>query len=355
MRRALGPSLCLGLATSACASGDGSDSAGDSAGQAARAYELAPYEDPVDPEAEHLLATALATVEAPVLHELTPDLQTAWSWAGNGAGAMGAWREEDGQTTYSRVGLPPAWTSSIEQIDAEGQVIWGLDDLFVAGIGFSHGVVRTPSGRYIALDTAAGELVAFDEDGTVAWTTPAGTPDEPVSPNGIALRVDPDDPEGPVHLAVSTLGRLDDSGTHGLVRFLLPDPDEPPEEVFRVLLAEQAGETTWPHGPRFQDDGTLTVCHSAAGQVVAFDEVGAEAWRMPEEPGSLFAFPRDAVFLSDGSLVVADAGQELIRVADPLGEPQVVAAVALPGVFSVGRVDCGEGGGVPCLSGGPLP
>ena len=65
----------------------------------------------------------------------------------------------------------------------------------------------------------------------------------------------------------------------------------------------------------------------------------------------MFAFPRDAVFLSDGTLVVADAAAEVVRVADPHGEATVVGATQTPGVFGVSRVVCGDGEGVPCLGG----
>jgi hypothetical protein len=106
--------------------------------------------------------------------------------------------------------------------------------------------------------------------------------------------------------------------------------------------APEDAEGSWPHGPGVLDDGTITVALSARGQVVGLRD-GAQDWRVPELPGAV-AFPRDAAFLPDGTLLLADGATELVRVADPFGAFEVVDAVAAPGIYCIDVVDCAEGG-----------
>ncbi len=302
---------------------------------------LPAFDDPLDDTEVHLLATAIPPAqEGPVLMELTPSLEPIWEWEGNGAGAMGARREEDGRTTYARVALPPAYSSSVEQIDADEQTVWRHEDLFFAGVGFSHGVVRTPAGRYIALDTSGGDLVAFDEDGEIDWIWPVG---EELTPNGIALHSDAD---GLVHLGVTALRRNEALDT--VLHLTLPDEDVIPQELVRAELGS-TDAPVWPHGPRFDAEGRLSYCASTSGQVVGLDDNGEETYRIPEAGRAALTFPRDAAFLPDGSLVVSDAGLQLLRVADPFGDFEIVGAFSMPGTFSVGPVQCGQGGGLPCM------
>lgn len=308
---------------------------------------FAAFEDTVAPTSIHLLASSLPARQGlgQALVELDPTLVSTWSWEGEGSGAQGAWREADGSTVIARTSLPPAYASGVDKIDADGHLVWSRDDLFSIGLGFTHGVVQTPDGLYLTLDSTGGDLVAFAEDKDPLWIYPVGTPMDPGIPNGIAIGQDAD---GNVVLAITKLARSDEIGLDELILLDLPDPEGEPVERWRTTIAVGASRA-WAHGPRFQGPNLLTVCHSLAGRIVAFDLDGTELWRIPEEGIPRLGFPRDALFLEDGSLVVSDAALEVLRIADPMGAFEVVGAVEVPGVFAVAPITCGAGGGLPCL------
>lgn len=306
-----------------------------------------PFDDPLDPDAEHILAASVILSSGHALAELRPDLSAVWTHDLElGSGAQGAARLADGSTVYSHVQAPPVYDSAIELIDASGALRWSYDELFL--LGFSHGVAATPAGDFVTLDTIGGKILSFDTSGAELWSLRVSDETGAYRPNGLSLREGED---GVVHVAVTLLEATDSGEADALALYTLGERTELPTLAWRVPVATRSGDGAWPHGPRLREDGTLMACHSANGQVVGYDLAsGAELWRLPEdEAAPRFAFPRDALFLSDGSLVVADAGSELVRVSDPFDAFEVVAAATTPGIFGISPVICGEGGGLPCL------
>lgn len=305
------------------------------------------WTDTVDPDAEHLLATSLVFQDGHALIELRPDLTPVWTLdLPPDSGVQGGERLPNGDTVIARVQTPPVYVSTFDRIDADGAVLWSVDDL--ALVGFSHGVQATDAGDYIGLDTVGGAVIGFDEAGTELWHVLVSDAGEQLRPNGLHVW---DAGGGITYVAVSELGAISGQDTDQVALYVIPSAGATPERLWRVPAMAWGGQGAWPHGPRIDPEGTLTVCHSASGQIVGYDlGTGEELWRLPEtgDPAR-FAFPRDAVFLSDGSLVVADAGAEVVRVADPFGAFQVVAAVPAPGVFGLSPIACGAGGGLPCL------
>ncbi len=309
----------------------------------------APFEETLDPASMHLLATALPSFSGmPALVELDLAFEERWRFELLLGGAEGAWRLEGGDTVFAATNIVDSMASSVVRIEADGTLVWDYDDLFLAGLGFSHGVVATPSGDWITLDTTGGRLVSFDEDGNTLWTYDFHEAGEPGSPNGIATHTTSDDR---TLMAVSALDRSEGVGEHQLVLLEWSARDQPPVELWRWALQQSEG-MVFPHGPRITDDGLVLICLSSLGQVVALDLEGQEQWRIPAaERGHALAFPRDAWFLADGSLIVADGASELVRVHDPFGAFEIVSAVSVPDIFSVHPVVCGEDEGLPCLGG----
>jgi hypothetical protein len=318
---------------------------------------LAPFDsgtelfvETLEPDAVHLLATSLPSFDDdPTLLELDLALEPTWSFHREAGGAQGAWRVEDGDTVLAAVTMPPDFSSSIMRIDPQGALVWDHPGLFLAGLGFAHGVVATPEGDWIALDTTGGRLVSFTEEGQELWSYAFDQHGEPGSPNGVAIHRHPE--QGAL-LAVSLLARSSAAGSQQLALLELRGPGEPPVERWRLAVQEREG-AAFPHGPRFTEEGELLLCLSSLGQILGLDLDGQERWRLPAaERAAALAFPRDAWFLPDGSLVVADGAVELLRVHDPQGAFELVGATSVPEIFSVHPVICGEGGGLPCLGGG---
>ena len=123
----------------------------------------------------------------------------------------------------------------------------------------------------------------------------------------------------------------------GVVESVGIDTDRRGRAVVRFGRGERAEEI-------FQDVRDQIRRHVSVGYLIHDAEPsgvrdGEEVWRIPEEPGAM-AFARDAVFLPDGSLVVADAAAEVLRVADPFGSFTVVDSRRAPGVYCVEALDC---------------
>ena len=305
------------------------------------------FVDTLDPDGLHVLVSSDIFLDGAALVELRPDLSP--SWVGElepESGALGAVRLADGDTVFPHVQSPPAYVSAFERMGPDGELRWSLSDLTL--IGFSHGVQVTRDGTYIGLDTVSGRIIAFDEAGALLWSVDVDVEGVSHNPNGLSVL---DDGAGPVLIATTLLERSGSGLPDLLALWEAPDAQSPPVLRWRVEVADRTGDGAWPHGPRLAPDGTLTACHSANGQIVGYDPVdGTELWRLPETgEEARFAFPRDALFLEDGSLLVADAAAELIRIADPFGASQVVGAVALPGLFGLTPIPCGPDGGLPCL------
>lgn len=308
-----------------------------------------PFVETLDADAVHLLTTSLPSFasQATAL-ELDLRLEPTWSYHRDTGGAQGAWRADNGDTVLSAVIMPPDFSSSVMRVDPQGELVWERDDLFLAGLGFAHGVVATPEGDWIALDTTGGRLVSFTEQGEELWSYPFDQHGEPGSPNGIDIHQHPE--EGTL-LAVSMLARGAALGSQQLVLLEHRGGGEPPVERWRLAVEEQEG-AVFPHGPRFTQEGTLMISLSSLGQILGLGLDGEERWRIPGAGrAAALAFPRDALFLPDGSLVVADGAVELLRVHDPFGAFEVVGATSVHEIFSVHPVVCREDGGLPCLGG----
>jgi outer membrane protein assembly factor BamB len=310
---------------------------------------LPPFEETLDLEAWHLLFTALPSyrTQSHALLETNLAMEERWVHDVDEGGAMGAWRFDDGSTVFGESHFPPNFASAATAIDAQGETLWRHTEIFLLSIGFTHGVVPTPEGDFIALDSIGSRIVSFDVAGTLLWTLDST---DSAMPNGITVRTND---EGRTLLGVAERRKTNmDEIADRLILYELQGREVPPRERWRVQLRTEDGRGLIPHGAHFQEDGTLLVCESAGGQVLAFDEEGDALWRLPGADALVrFAFPRDALFLPDGSLVVVDGEDEAFRIWDPFGAFEIVSAIKIPGVFSVHLVPCGEGGAHPCLGG----
>ncbi len=306
--------------------------------------------DTADPGGYHLLTSSLLNEpsDGHALTELDANLGVAWTHDIQTGGAMGAWRLDNGDTVYTNSGLPPDLYSTVEYLDTGGNLLWSYSDVFLGGAGFSHGVVATAAGDFIVLDTFGSRVVSFDTTGDILWEFETTQDDQASYPNGLGIRTGSD---GTERMAITLVEKSSAQGQDQLVMYQMAGRQDPPSELWHITMEDANGERYWPHGPHFQDDDTLLVCLSALGQVRAYDLAGGEIWRAPADGGSAtLAFPRDATFLPNGDLVVADAGAELLRIADPLGDLQVTAAVQVSGIFSVRLLVCGDDSQLPCLN-----
>jgi len=335
------PSGDTGDSASGDSSGSGDSGSGDSDSSDTNGgdTDTAPFvwEDTLDPDAVHLLvgSTPGEGNDGHPLEELAADFSPRWALDfGDTSGTAGAIRHPDGSTVYARTWPPPTLTSALEAVDADGARLWSLDSFF-APTSFVHGVVETPDGDFLVADTTQARVVAVDATGAELWELSWAESGAAHWPNGIALATGDD---GVTRLAVTLLYEGgDDTSDHVELWRLGARGDVPTREWSWPPEGVDATQT-WTHGPQILADGTVTAALAGRGQVVGIRD-GAVAWTIPPEPGAL-GFPRDAVFLPDGSLLLADAASELLRVADPFGAFVVVAARSTPGIYSVGVLDC---------------
>lgn len=276
----------------------------------------APWEDSLLPGAHHLLVHSTPGSGGPMIEELGTDLSDRWSFLSpDGSGSAGGIRHDDGRTTFARTWPPPTLSSAIDTIDADG-VLVGTLDAFFSAISFVHGIVETTDGDWIVADTLASRLFCTTPEGELRWTLEWETR----WPNGISLADD--------RLAVTLLNQTGDDETDAVELWRLSDP---PELEWQWTSAE-----AWPHGPHVDDTGQVTLALAASGQIATLAG-GEEKWR---SPAGALAFPRDALPLPDGSILVADAAAEVVRIADPQGAFRVVASRRAPGVYGFGLLDC---------------
>lgn len=292
-----------------------------------------PWVDPLDPDDVHILVGSTPGEGSGwgALEELGADFSDRWTLAfDDDAGTAGAIRHPDGSTTYARTWPPPALGSAIETVDAQGALLDSVNSFF-ARVSFVHGLVETPAGDWVIADTLAGRVISVDTAGTVLWElTWSG-----IWPNGVAITTDD---EGVTRIVVTFLYQSGSDTTDRIDVWRLGGRTEEPTREWTWPADGDDATGTWPHGPHFLPDGTVTAMLAGRGQLIGLRE-GEEVWRIPEEPGAM-AFARDAVFLPDGSLVVADAAAEVLRVADPFGSFTVVDSRRAPGVYCVEALDC---------------
>lgn len=304
-----------------------------------------PFVETLEPDATHFVVSSSPVPGDPghPLAEFAQDLSLRWFHDPEGDdGVAGATRFVNGDTVYVRSPLPPGFGSTVERVDAAGGLLWSNADI-LDGLSFAHGLVYHPDGYYIAVDTSGFRIVAFEEDGTNLWTASLTDTDGAWLPNGIDLRVD----EDVVRIAVSSLSVSGAQNADRVAVYRLGSRDELPELEWQFEGEPGEAERLWPHGPQFLTSDRVLVNLAARGQI-AIVEGGELAPGYPARPGVL-AYPRDTLVLDDGTWLVADAATELLRIYDPFGRFEVVAAVAVPGVFGIDRLDCAAGGGLPCL------
>ncbi|MES2644582.1 MAG: hypothetical protein V4850_34160 [Myxococcota bacterium] len=306
-----------------------------------------PFVETLDPHVMHVLATSTPAPGDPghAVTELSVTLDVQWAVdLDPGAGTAGAVRFENGDTVYVRSSLPPNFVSALERVDAAGALVWSQDAFFSGALSFAHGVVLTPDGDYVIADPIVSRVFGVSEAGEVLWELPFRSDAGTWHPNGLDLQTDA---EGVTRIALSELVAPDSRRGERVEVYRLGGRTDTPTLEWSFEGGVGTAERLWPHGPRFMADGSVLVSWAALGQLARV-EGGTEDWRVPEEPGVL-AFPRDAVVLPDGSWLVADAAQEVLRVHDPLGAFEIVDAAYVPGVFGLTAVTCGSGGGLPCL------
>ncbi|MDP2309386.1 MAG: hypothetical protein Q8P18_25420 [Pseudomonadota bacterium] len=311
-------------------------------------HDTAPaFVETLDPDQLHILAASSPALGDPghPLAELSLDLEVRWSVDfDNGDGTAGAVRFDNGETVYVRTALPPNFFSSLERVAADGTLLWTQHAFFSDNLSFAHGLVRTPDGDYLIADTILSRVLSVSEEGVVQWELSFRDEGGARLPNGIDLQTDS---SGVTRIVVSQLVPGSAARSDQIEVYRLGGRTELPTLEWSFVGGSGPTERLWPHGPRFMEDGTVMVSYAARGQIGHLVE-GVEEWRVPEVPGVL-AFPRDTVVLPDGSWLVADAAEEVLRVHDPLGRFEIVGAAYVPGVFGLTSVTCGEGGGLPCL------
>ena len=322
------------------------DSAMDSASE--EGADTAPFVDTLDPDQLHILTVGSPTPGDgghPVA-ELSADLQRRWSVDfDNADGAAGAVRDASGGTTYVRASLPPLCHSALERVGPDGALIWSQNAFFAGNLSFAHGLVQTPAGDYILIDTILSRVFSVSEAGEVLWDLSFGH-EQVRLPNGLDLQTDA---EGVTRVVVTELGNTVTKDPDRIEVYRLGGRTDVPTVEWTFVGGSGTEDRLWPHGPRFLDDGSVMVNYAARGQIAHFNG-GVEDWRVPETPGIL-AFPRDTLVLPDGTWLVADAAEEVLRVQDPMGIFRIVGAAYVPGVFGLRALECGAGGGLPCLGG----
>ena len=319
----------------ACAATDAVDS-----GPATRADDAkaAGFVDTLAPDAVHLLINSTPGTGAAghAIEETAVDFAARWVLdQSDGSGSSGTLRLPDGTTVYAHSWPPPDYGSALDAVDPEGNLLWQERDFFRNARAFVHGVVMTPDGDYILADTIESRIVAIDPTGTVLWEQ-SWREDVGVHwPNGITLRTDD---EGTTRLAVTLLYSVGDYTNDRVELWRLTSRLTPPTREWSWPPVGTDTHATWTHGPHIIEDGTVTAALSATGSIIGLRD-GERSWQIPPGPSPL-AFPRDATFLPDGTLLIADAASEVLRVADPFGAFTVVDSHTANGVYSIDLLDC---------------
>ncbi len=291
-----------------------------------------PWVETLAPDAFHVLvgSTPGEGTGAAALEELAVDNSLRFSLSfDDDAGTAGAIRNADGSTTYAKTWPPQALGSAIEAVNAAGELLWS-DDSYFSSFSFVHGLELGPQGEFIVADTTAGTVFAVTPEGEPLWSLNWQAGGVIHWPNGVHVATTT---SGETLMAVSLLvqaGAGDDRVEVYTIGTAGPEP----------RWTYEAGDASWPHGPHVEEDGSVLASLAARGQVIRLVD-GALDWTIPPEPGVL-AFPRDAVFLPDGSLLVADAASDLLRIGNPMSTFEVVGARATSGIYGLDVLDCAE-------------
>ena len=286
---------------------------------------------------EHLLLTGQAPYKDQQLAgvwEADTDFNEVWRQPlSKDQGGFGAQRVEEG-TLISYSGPPPDPNTGFSLVNQDGERLWAYDASEAGALVFPHGVGVTPWGQYLVADAVTSRIMAVGADGKVDWIQ--YTAADQKGPSGFDIGMVDGQP-----MLIATL--LDESTTSS-------DTDD---QVYAWWLHEDGLElawkwpesmdlriASWMHGAHFQRDGSLLVSVAGLGNIVELDPAtGRELRRAPSDDRTVLAFPRDAVLLGNGDMIVVDA-VELLRVRDPFGDFEIVDSIPAPLSYSVELLDC---------------
>ncbi len=286
------------------------------------------------------------------LTELDSSGSAVWTvdFEGNSV-AEGLLRKDNGHTLITRVDFTShdAW---VEELDALGGVVWSTDGEALGGLHYTHDMVETAAGDLILADTEIQRIIAASLPDTLLWTLDSLKPDGKslLSPNGLSLRSNED---GSEDLLLSGRGNfLADNPGDGVMAFRLGEREEEPSFLWQFPEAPDLSLLATPHGPRWISGGGAFVCSSTQGHIVGLDDEGQEVFRLPPKARwGVLDEPRDALFLPDGRLLVANSGSgEILWVEDPWGAFTISSRAAVPGPFRLQLLTCdAKNDGLPCL------
>jgi len=270
----------------------------------------------------------------PGIWETDLDFNEVWALDLPGEqGGFGALREGT-DTLIARTTQPPDPNVSVERVTADGSVVWAYDADTAGMLVFPHGIALTPWEQYVIADVFTSRIFAVSADGRLDWSN--YTREAGGAPSGFDIGM----VDGKPMLIATLLDESvmgDDSNNRIAAWWLEKDGLTP---AWTWPESGDKHNASWLHGAHFQYDGSLLVSVAGVGQVVQLDPVtGLELDRIPRDGKGMLAFPRDAVLLPNGDMILADA-LELVRVRDPFGDFERVASTALPLTYSVELIDC---------------
>lgn len=287
----------------------------------------------------HLLFTSQGPYKDdgyPGVWETREDFSEVWSLDLPGEqGAFGAVRIGE-DTLITRTEQPPDPNTALERVARDGTVVWAYNTDEAGLLVLPHGVGQTPWNQYLVADVFTFRIMAVGADGKVDWVE--YTTEQHGAPSGLEVGMVDGKP-----MLLATL--LDES----------PDTITTNDQVYAWWLKEDglelawkwpetidASVASWLRGAHFQHDGSLLVNAAGLGNIVELDpRTGRELRRIPEDDRPLLVFPRDAVLLPDGDMIVVDAA-ELLRIRDPFGAFEIVDSAPAPLTYSVELINCEE-------------
>lgn len=304
-----------------------------------------------DPTGYHLLISGqmvLANEDAPGILEVDEDWERTWvAPVPKGAGGFGAARAENRETLVAWTSIGSTMDAGLARFDANADSLSEFADGPVGDVQFPHGVALLEGGEFIFGDGWTGEILRSDAEGNILWRI--STPAYGLGQVPSGLRVF--DVGGRPLLVAALLGE-GELGTgerfDQVVAWWIDG--ESPEQAWAFPREPDPSLLLWVHGPQQLPDGSLIVSSSGLGQIVRLDPWGSELGRVPPMGDPFrFAFPRDAVMLPDGDLLVLDA-TEVLRVSDPFGAYEVELVTEMYFGYSLELLECASG---ECIGGEP--
>ena len=304
---------------------------------------------PGETTGHHLLVSGqmvLANEDALGAYEMDDDGTVTWSAPlATGTGGFGAVRTEGKETLIAWTKMGENLSSGLLRLDGEGNTLRRYDGGDTAAPSFPHGVGALAGGNIVVGDGWNGDIICIDQDGNLVWRM--STPEFGYGqvPSGLRVFLVEERP-----LLVATL--LGEGGLESGERFDQTlawwiDGAEP-QFAWAFPPEPDSSLSLWVHGPQQTADGTLLISSAGLGQVIHLDINGVEIERVPPTADPYrFAFPRDAVQLPGGDLLVLDA-TELLAVHDPFGDYSVEPVGELLFGYSLDLLDCSAGA---CIGG----